>query len=488
MMDRRSFLATLSGCALASFTLPAQIPTKRKPNIIVIFTDDHGFADLQCQGQVGDIKTPNIDRLAAEGIRFTDGYVTAPQCCPSRAGLLTGRYQQRFGLDENGKCPLPLEEKTIADRLKSAGYVTGMVGKWHQEPNVQSVKWAKENPDKAEIKPGGRVKIPWDQILPYYPQNRGFSEFYKGETKRYWANYDLDGNKLAPEGQWEEPGRYRLDVQSDAAVTFIERNHENPFFLYLAYYAPHTPLEATEKYLSRFPGDMPERRRYALAMVSAIDDGVGRILDTLATHNLDKDTLIFFLGDNGAPLKLTKEDSPVNTDAGGWDGSLNNPWVGEKGMLTEGGIRVPFVARWKGTWPEGITYREPVISLDIAATACAAAELDMPPELDGVDISPYVKDEQSGSPHEYLFWRFWTQGAVRKGKWKYVQVGKEQRFLFDLSDRKHENVNVIEAHPEIASELQKALEIWNTSLKYPESLGSAHKNQEERFYDFYYKP
>ena len=157
-------------------------------------------------------------------------------------------------------------------------------------------------------------------------------------------------------------------------------------------------------------------------------------------------------------------------------------------MLTEGGIHVPFVAWWKGTWPAGITCKDPVISLDIAATACSAAGLDAPPELDGADLSPYLKGEKEGSPHDYLFWRFWTQGAVRQAQWKYVQVGANQQYLFDLSDRQHENINVIGKHPDKAEELRQALKKWNASLKYPESLGSEQNKQEERFYDFYYKP
>jgi arylsulfatase A-like enzyme len=452
---------------------------------VVILTDDHGFADMHCQGQVSDIQTPNIDRLAAEGVRFSDGYVTAPQCCPSRAGLLTGRYQQRFGLDENGKCPLPLEEITIADRLKVAGCVTGMVGKWHLEPNVQSVAWAKANPDKASIRPDGKVETPWEQVLSYYPQNRGFSEFFKGEMKRYWASYALDGTNLATGGEWVQTDRYRLDVQSDAAVAFIDRHPSEPFFLYLAYYAPHTPLEATADRLARFPGDMPERRRHALAMISAIDDGVGRILEALTRHGIDEDTLVFFLSDNGAPLKLTKEDSPVTGDAGGWDGSLNEPWLGEKGMLTEGGIHVPFLARWKGVLPGGKTFSEPVISLDIAATAVGAAGLDAPPELDGVNLLPYLTGEKEGAPHEALYWRFWTQGAVRRGRWKYVQVGERTQYLFDLADRAHENRDVLSANPEVAASLHKDLDAWNVSLKTPEALSGKHNTQEARFYNHY---
>jgi arylsulfatase A-like enzyme len=165
---------------------------------------------------------------------------------------------------------------------------------------------------------------------------RGFTEVFCGHIQRYFATYDLKGNDLAPGGEWQKEKGYRLDIQSDAAVTFINRNHDKPFFLYLAYFAPHVPLEATNKYLSRFPGEMPERRRHALAMISAMDVGVGRIRETLVRHGVDKNTLIFFISDNGAPLKRGMKDLPLTMKGGAWDGSRNDPLVGEKGMLTEG--------------------------------------------------------------------------------------------------------------------------------------------------------
>ena len=186
----------------------------------------------------------------------------------------------------------------------------------------------------------------------------------------YRADFELDGQSLAGEGEWVTPSGYRLDVQTDAALAFLRRNQDQPFFLYLAYYAPHVPLEAPAKYLARFPGPMPERRRHALAMLSAIDDGVGRIAAYLRENDLEKNTLIFFTSDNGAPLRLNKPDTrPVNISSPDWDGSLNNPLAGEKGMLSEGGIRVPFLVSWKDTLPSGLVYEQPVSSLDIAATA-----------------------------------------------------------------------------------------------------------------------
>jgi arylsulfatase A-like enzyme len=489
-MNRRQFLSAgagfaaamaLGGCATTSAAVHG-----RKPNVILIFTDDQGFADLSCQGQLPDIRTPNIDRLATEGVRFTDGYITAPQCSPSRAGLLTGRYQQRFGFDHIPDCPLPSDEITIADRMREAGYATGMVGKWHLEPNILSKAWADNNPGQATLNERGHVVTSLESQLPYFPQNRGFTEFFKGEMHRYWANYALDGGDLDPGGEWVEDKRFRIDVQSDAAVSFIERNHAEPFFLHLAYFAPHTPLEATPEYLEAFPGDMPERRRHALAMTAAMDRGVGRILDTLERHGIDEDTLIIYTSDNGAPLKITMEDSPVNTDPGGWDGSRNDPFVGEKGMLAEGGIRVPFVARWKGTLPEGMVCKEPVISLDIAATALAAAGREVPPELDGVNLIPHLTGKEKDAPPRALFWRFWNQAAVRKGDWKYLHLGNRGRFLFNLSTPEHEHVNLIEQHPDKARELRADLEQWAGTLTPPGLPDGKPNNQENAWYAHYF--
>ena len=490
-MNRREFLERAAGgIALGATAMPrgwseAAKPARR-PNIVVVFTDDQGYADLRCQGQVDDLKTPNLDRLAAEGVRCTDGYVTAPQCCPSRAGLITGRYQQRFGLDENGLAPLSLEETTIADRLGAAGYATGTVGKWHLEPHALSIPWAREHVPEAKPNKQGRIAVPREAQLPYEPGHRGFADYFNGTMRTYWANFGLDGKDRDDADAHVEDKRLRLDVQTDAALAFIDRHKDEPFFLYLAYFAPHTPLEATEEYLARFPEDMPTRRRYALAMLAAIDDGVGRVLDRLADHGLDEDTLIFFISDNGAPLKLTMADAPIDTDPGGWDGSLNTPWVGEKGMLSEGGIRVPYLVQWKGHLPEGTLYRKPVTSLDVAATALAAAGVDQPEALDGVNLLPYLARDTDGAPHDALYWRFWNQSAVRRGRWKYLQVGDAAQYLFDLEDAAHEHANVIDAHPDIADDLRARLGAWAAELATPGVPDGAINQQEAQFFGHFF--
>ncbi|MFA6563010.1 MAG: sulfatase-like hydrolase/transferase [Verrucomicrobiia bacterium] len=437
-----------------------------KPNIIVILTDDHGWADLGAQGVLKDIRTPNLDRLAREGVRCTAGYVTAPQCVPSRAGLMTGRYQQRFGMDRNGHGPLPLSEKTLAERLKAAGYATGMVGKWHLEATREDSAWLRKNlPDFKPTKTGKPAGVPREKNAPYLPGARGFDDFFHGYTGTVHANFNLKGETLKPEGEMVQTGMYRLDAQTEAALAFIRRRHEQPFFLYLAYFAPHTPLEAPEKYLSRFPGPMPERRRLALAMLSAVDDGVGRLLDTLAALKLDEKTLVMFTGDNGAPLRVNKPDEPLSKgmDAG-WDGSLNDPWLGEKGMLSEGGIREPFLLRWKGRLPAGKVYDQPVSSLDFAASAVAAAGLKHDSALDGVNLVPFLAGECDGAPHEALYWRFWRQAAVRCGQWKLLHLSDGTELLFDLASSEHEKKNIITARADIAAQLREKLTKWTATL------------------------
>ncbi len=456
---------------------------EKKPNIIVIFTDDMGYADLGIQGQVADVKTPNIDILAKTGVRMTSGYVTAPQCVPSRSGLLTGRYQEKFGTDHNGTLPLPLNEITIAQRLKEAGYATGMAGKWHLEPLHVQEKWMqKEMPEinnKEDYKPSD---IPFEKKLPYMSNRRGFDQTFEGYINRYWTTYTLDG-KNKEEG-WITQEGYRLDIQTDAALSFIKKNKDNPFFYYLSYFAPHVPLEAPEKYLSRFPGNMAKRRQYALAMISAVDDGVGKLKSTLRNLGLEENTIIFFISDNGAPLKIDMKDLPISFPNGAWDGSLNTPLNGEKGMLSEGGIRVPFIVNWPAGLPKGKVYDEPVISLDVAATCVQLAGLKPIKELDGVNLIPYLNNDIKGSPHEALYWRFWQQTAIREGDFKYLKQ-KDREFLFNLKADISETTNLIAQYPEKVKQMKVKLNKWEKTLYY-KNLEPSGEGQEVEWYNHYF--
>lgn len=484
-------LSCAAGSGVVALALLAAGPWLRaanpaKPNVIIILTDDQGYADLSVQGVVPDVRTPHLDRLAREGVQLTAGYVTAPQCSPSRAGLLTGRYQQRFGLDSIPDCPLPLEEVTLAERLRGAGYVSGHVGKWHLDPNPLSARWIRTNLPALQKRAPDRVAIPEESRRAYSPLAQGLDECFTGETNAYFATFERDGRALSPRGERVNArGEYRIEVQTDAALAFLRRHHDQPFFLYLCYFGPHVPLEAPASYLSRFPGAMPERRRHALAMLSAIDDGVGRLLAALREHGIADKTLVAFTSDNGAPLQLTKEDrQPIDLVSADWDGSVNDPWAGEKGMLMEGGIRVPFVLRWPGMLPAGKVYSEPVTTLDLTATVVAAAGLPGDAALDGADLLPYLRGEKAGPPHAALDWRFWNQSAIRVGNWKYLKVGDGTELLFDLASEEHETRNRLTAEPEMARRLARQL-TERTSTLPPSGEAARVARQEARWYDHY---
>jgi arylsulfatase B len=419
----------------------------RPPNIIVILADDLGYADLGCQG-CKDIPTPNIDSLAKNGVRFTDGYVSSPYCSPSRAGLLTGRYQQRFGHEFNtpGRrkdVGLPLTEKTLADRLKAAGYATGIVGKWHLGAGTQ-----------------------------FHPLRRGFDEFfgfaheghfyvgpgYKGEFTASLRPREPDYDKLNPILRGTEPVEepdYLTEAFTREAVAFIAKHRDRPFFLYLAYNAVHSPMQAIPKYLERFSRIPDKKRRVFAAMLGALDDGVGAVLEALRDAQLEENTLVFFLSDNGGPTaELTTSNLPLR---------------GFKGECLEGGIRVPFLLQWKGRLPAGRVYRQPIIALDILPTALAAAQAKLPADVktDGVDLLPYLAGGSAKAPHEYLFWRLGSQAAVRKGNWKLLKNGNERVQLFDLAADIGETDNLADRKPDLAKELDSALQRWNAQLAQP---------------------
>ena len=428
---------------LALLFAPLAVIAADKPNIILIYSDDHGWADLGIQGSDQDIRTPHLDAMARDGVRFSRGYVTAPQCVPSRAGVLTGRYQQRFGVEDNNKGPLPLAELTIAERLKTAGYVTGQVGKWH-----------------LDLVGGKKGEKGLRSTKEFMPHAQGFDEYFRGELRQYLASHDLQGKPFADAPHVVADNRFRVVVQTQAALSFLDRRAakpDQPFFLYLAYYAPHVPLESPEPWFSQTPAHLPKERRQALAMMAAMDEGIGQLRAKLKAMGQEKNTLIFFIGDNGAPLGKN------------WDGSLNTPLIGEKGMLTEGGIRTPFLATWPARLPAGKVYDRPVSSLDVAATAVALAGLPKDPSLDGVNLTPFVKGENTGAPHERLFWRWGSQAAVLEHPWKLIRLGDREQLLFDVSQPDGENAkkNQFAAQPEIAVRLTKALKDWSETLTPP---------------------
>jgi arylsulfatase A-like enzyme len=408
----------------------AEAASNRPPNIVLIVADDQGYHDLGVQGAT-DIKTPNIDQLAAEGVRFTQAYVTCPVCSPSRAGLLTGRYQVRFGHEFNpgpnapATFGLPAEERTIANYLKDAGYATGLVGKWHlgYRPELQ-------------------------------PTHRGFDSFFGflgGNHSYVPKEPSLPNNEVRRDTTVTSSPPYLTTAFNSEAVQFIDKNHERPFFLYLAYNAIHTPLQSPPGTEDRFANISPKRRQTMARMLSALDDGVGEMMAKLKEHHLEENTLVFYVSDNGGP-------TPTN-------GSQNDPLRGFKGGTLEGGIRVPMIWRWPGRLPAGKVYDKPVITLDVLPTTLAAVGTTVPKSiaLDGVDLLPYLAGTKSGDPHDTLFWRYGSQFAVRRGDWKLVQTFREPRKLYNLANDIAEKQDLSSSSPDKLRELQAAFDEWNKS-------------------------
>lgn len=444
----RSMVLALALALLTWWALPAQAgEAARRPNVLVILADDQGYADLGVQG-CKDIPTPNIDSLARSGIRCTSGYVSGPYCSPTRAGLMTGRYQQRYGHEFNpgpaataaADFGLPLGETTLADRLKAAGYSTALVGKWH-------LGFAER----------------------FHPEKRGFQQHFGflggAHSYRDWEA-DASNPILRGTAPVVEP-TYLTDAFGREAVAYIERHKQQrePFFLYLAFNAVHMPLQATEKYLERFRSIADPRRRTYAAMTAAMDDAVGRVLTTLRETGQEENTLIFYLSDNGGP--------PANA-------SSNFPLRGYKAQTLEGGIRVPWIVQWKGHLPAGKTYGQPVIQLDVYATALAAAGVTITPEmkLDGVNLLPYLQGENRQPPHRALYWRFGRQMAVRMGDWKLVRHSQSDELeLYNLKDDVGESKDLAKDKPDKLKELQAAWDQWDSTLVAPSWGGQGKAKQ-----------
>lgn len=437
---RRKFLKLLSagGAGILTGSLFAANKRGIKPNIILIITDDIGYNDIGVYG-CKDIPTPGIDSIAGNGIRFTNAYVSSPLCSPTRAGLMTGRYQQRFGYEFNPGSPpgslrkqvgLPTEEITLAESLKSTGYITGIVGKWHL---------------------GVRKK--------FHPLNRGFNSFF-GFMSGGHKYFDEPGanNPIYKDFTAVQEKEYLTDAFTREALSFISKAKEKPFFLYLAYNAGHTPLQATRKYLDRFLHIEDKKRRTYAAMISAMDDGIKAIINELDKKGIMKDTLIFFLNDNGGSARD--------------NGSNNYPLRGGKGGLHEGGIRVPYLMQWKGKLPENEIFSGMVSSLDIFPTALIATGGTLPgnKKIDGVNLLPFLISGKEGEPHKKLFWRAGRRSqnfAVRNGKWKLLLYGRRAPELHNLSEDINERNNLAGKNLKIVSELKDLIVKWKSELRDP---------------------
>lgn len=427
-----------------------------KPNLIVIMADDLGYADVGFNGSK-EIPTPNIDRIAENGVVFSNGYVTYSVCSPSRAGFITGRYPQRFGYERNVQyrpddpdMGLSKEETTIAGSLSQVGYKSGIIGKWHMGAHISN-----------------------------HPLNRGFDEFFGhlGGGHRYFPeeltfndSYKVDNEPdsyrtwIMRNHEHVQTKQYLTDEFSDEAVSFVERHKDEPFFLYLAYNAPHAPLQATEKYLSRFEGITDSKRKTYAAMVSAVDDGVGRVLDKLEELGIDDNTMVFFLSDNGGPENANASDNGILRDG--------------KSSVYEGGFRVPFALQWKGKVPQGV-YERPVSSLDIFATisALAGSPVNADRPLDGVNLIPYLRGENDGIPHQTIYLRKFDNQrfAVRDGNFKLVTIDNgEIKELYDLDQDISEKNNIASKYPQKVAEIDSIRAKWAGELIDPVFLGLIH--------------
>lgn len=405
----------------------------RPPNIIIFLADDLGYGDIGVNGCT-DIPTPHIDAIARNGVRFTDGYATHPVCSPSRAGLLSGMYQHRFGFEHNSgperfadpNFGLPPTIPTLAEKLRAAGYATGMVGKWH-----------------VGFREGLR------------PHERGFDEHYGflGGARSYRPDSQREDAALLRNGAVvTDETDYLTDAFAREAVSFIERSKEKPWFVYVAFNAVHSPLQATAAYEDRFPHIADAKRKIYAGMLAALDDAVGRVLAKVRDIDEENDTLVMFYADNGGPTQQTT--------------SRNDPLRGSKGQLFEGGIRVPFIMQWKGTIPPGLTFTHPVMGFDCHATSLAAAGLavtEQPPG-DGVDLVPFLRGTHAGPPHERLFWRAGDRYAVRAGEWKLVQERGSAPQLFNLRNDVGERHDLAVEQPARLEELQAAFTAWESEM------------------------
>lgn len=443
-------LAALALCIVGSLAVPLQAAGK-KPNFVLILADDLGYGDVSYQG--GDVPTPRIDSIAKGGIVFTDGYVTCPVCAPSRAGLLTGRYQQRFGFWDNigpyrvskDTVPgIPADLPIMSERLKKLGYTCGLFGKTHDG-------------DAEEIMAFNR----WDE---FYGFNNGASCFL-GDMNR--PHNPIFHNKKIVSSPYSKRGiknstvcksgvivkdveNYLTDKLGEMAVKFIDANKDRPFLCYIPFNAIHGPFQAPKAPVDKYSYIKDKKRRLVAAMLESMDANVGRVLDALNKNGLMDNTLIVFLSDNG-----------------GHEASPSKPLRGKKGTYWEGGLRVPFCMQWNGRIKLGQKYKYPIISLDILPTfiTAAGAKVDPAWKLDGVDLMPYVTGKNAGRPHDTLYWIWGARRAIRDGDMKVVSMNGGRKWeMFDLAKDISELTDVSSQNPEKLKTLIKKHKQWQDGL------------------------
>ncbi len=465
-MNRREFLKKaglmLGGAFLSFCRRPERVNfiiRKRRPNIVFIMADDLGYGELGCYGQK-KIKTPNIDRLAEEGVRFTDYYSGSPVCAPSRCSLMTGKHTGHTYVRDNyemrgpekfaGQLPLPSWERTIAEMLKEAGYATGGFGKWGL--GVAGTQ-------------GDPLKQGFDCFFGYYCQRHAHN---------LYPRYLIDnGRKLYLEGNTRglTGKHYAPQLIADRAMEFVKQNRNRPFFLYYATVIPHLPLQVPEAFLKQYLGKWEEkpyegpyylpnphpRATYA-AMISFLDFQVGRLLELLKKLGLEENTIIFFTSDNGTTYLKDEVDYEFFNSLG--------PLRGYKGYVYEGGIRVPMIVRWKNNIEEGKSTKHLAAHWDIMPTLADVAGIKPPKGIDGLSFLPILKGNSAAQQeHEYLFWDFPGYGgqvAIRKGKWKAVKMDLRKNpdaplQLYNLEEDIGESRDLASRYPRLAAELEELM-------------------------------
>ena len=422
---------------LSAGNVNAQI-NKQQPNIVIIMADDLGYSDVGYMGST-EKATPNIDKIANSGVQFTNGYTTCPVCGPSRAGLLTGRYQNRFGFEDNPgpfrrdseTIPgIPLRETTMGEYFKDLGYNTAIIGKWHEE------------------------NVPLRN-----PSTRGFDKFFGfiNGASGYFIEDNKKGQLLRNQIPVCSEAEYLTDALGREACLFIERNADQnkPFLLYVPFNAPHGPFEVPRKNVDKFQDVENAKRRTFLGMINCMDENIGKIMTTLKRRQLDENTLIIFLSDNGGECERAD----------------NSPLRECKGSIYERGIRVPFCMQWKGVLPENKIIDAPVIALDILPTAIAATGNPINNQwfLDGVNLFPYIQGEKKGQPHQFLYWRFLWHHAVRKGDWKLVKHRDHAKWeLYNLATDIGEQSDLSQQHPEKVKELMDIYTFMSDQMLKPQ--------------------
>lgn len=458
---------------LCSLYLTNAVQAADQPNIIILLADDLGYGELGCQGNP-QIPTPHIDSLAEEGIRFTQAYVTAPNCSPSRAGLLTGKIPTRFGYEfnpigarnEDPGTGLPGKQQTIAELLHDQGYTTGLIGKWHLGGAADYHPYRHGFDEFYGFVHEGHyfVPPPYEGVttmlrrktIPGGGKGRWISDRLIYSTHMGYNEPDYDANNpIIRGGQPVVETEYLTDAFTREAVNFIDRHQDKPFFLYLAYNAVHSPLQGKRKDMQNFNHIKDIHRRIFAAMLSSMDQSVGRILKQLHATKLDQKTLVIFLSDNGGPTReLT---------------SSNLPLRGEKGSMYEGGLRVPFLMRWTDTLKPKQLFNRPVSSMDLFTTSAALAGAAIPANLDGRDLMPYLLQQKAGSPHQEFFWRQGNRAALRQGDWKIVKQRGNQTAptweLYNIANDLSEKQNLAAQQTDKLNELKTRWVDLNSQMK-----------------------